>query len=203
MENLAKTKVCSIFEPTYRSIMTLPTEDMQLRMFISLCDFSFDEKEPQFGSSNEERLLAALWEQFRIVFVQAKKRARINALNGAKGGRPSKASEVDGLWHKNPEKPTGTNTNTYTEETSASDYDWLWSCISENLSVDASMVFSSDLVPNLAKLANDEGLNREQLENYIHFVADYSTHYASENKYDYFYSVVTKLEMFNTFLKRN
>jgi len=85
-----KTKVCSIFEPTYRSIMRLPAEDMQLRMFVYLCNYAFDEQEPQFGDTMEECLLAALWEQFKIVFIQAKKRAIKNSINGAKGGRPRK-----------------------------------------------------------------------------------------------------------------
>ena len=76
MTEADKTKVCSIFEPTYKSIMTLPTENMRLRMFVALCDYAFDEIEPEFGTEIEERILAALWEQFRVVFIQAKKRAR-------------------------------------------------------------------------------------------------------------------------------
>ena len=94
MEKIEKTKVCSIFEPTYRSIMTLP-EEMRLRMFVALCDYAFDEIEPVFGDEPTERILAALWEQFRVVFTQAKKRAKINAINGAKGGRPKKTVEIE------------------------------------------------------------------------------------------------------------
>lgn len=93
MEKIEKTKVCSIFEPTYRSIITLP-EEMRLRMFVALCDYAFDEIEPVFGAEPIERILAALWEQFRVVFTQAKKRAKINAMNGAKGGRPKKTEEI-------------------------------------------------------------------------------------------------------------
>jgi len=90
-----KTKVCSIFEPTYRSIMKLPNEEMKLRMFLILCDYAFDEIEPKFGESMEECFLSALWEQFKVVFVQAKKRARRNSINGAKGGRPRKKAEFE------------------------------------------------------------------------------------------------------------
>ena len=93
MEKIEKTKVCSIFEPTYRSIITLP-EEMRLRMFVALCDYAFDEIEPVFGAEPIERILAALWEQFRVVFTQAKKRAKINAMIGAKGGRPKKTEEI-------------------------------------------------------------------------------------------------------------
>ena len=93
MKKIEKTKVCSIFEPTYRSVMTLP-EEMRLRMFVALCDYAFDEIEPVFGAEPIERILAALWEQFRVVFTQAKKRAKINAMNGAKGGRPKKTEEI-------------------------------------------------------------------------------------------------------------
>ena len=97
MVSAEKTKVCSIFEPTYRSIMTLPSEDMRLRMFVSLCDYAFDRIEPQFGSEIEERILAALWEQFRLVFIQAEKRARINSINGAKVGAHEKQSKAMGF----------------------------------------------------------------------------------------------------------
>ena len=97
MEKNEKTKVCTIFEPTFRSIMILPNESMRLRMFIALCNYAFDKCEPDFGSSDEEQILAALWEQFRIVFTQAEKRSRINAINGAKGGRPRKANESNCL----------------------------------------------------------------------------------------------------------
>lgn len=90
-----KTKVCSIFEPTYRSIMKLPTDTMKLRMFLVLCNYAFDEQDPEFGDTMEECLLAALWEQFRIVFIQAKKRAKRNSINGAKGGRPHKNADFD------------------------------------------------------------------------------------------------------------
>ena len=93
MEKIEKTKVCSIFEPTYRSILKLP-EEMRLRMFVALCDYAFDSIEPQVRDSSEERILAALWEQFRVVFTQAKKRAKINSMNGAKGGRPKKTEEI-------------------------------------------------------------------------------------------------------------
>ena len=93
MEKIEKTKVCSIFEPTYRSIITLP-EEMRLRMFVALCDYAFDDVEPVFGAEPIERILAALWEQFRVVFTQSKKRAKINAINGAKGGRPKKTEEI-------------------------------------------------------------------------------------------------------------
>jgi hypothetical protein len=93
MEKIEKTKVCSIFEPTYRSIITLP-EEMRLRMFVALCAYAFDEIEPVFGDEPTERILAALWEQFRVVFTQAKKRAKINSMNGAKGGRPKKTEEI-------------------------------------------------------------------------------------------------------------
>lgn len=94
MEKIEKTKVCSIFEPTYRSIITLP-EEMRLRMFVALCDYAFDDVEPVFGEDPIERILAALWEQFRVVFTQAKKRAKINSMNGAKGGRPKKTVEIE------------------------------------------------------------------------------------------------------------
>ena len=63
-------------------------------MFVALCDYAFDEIEPVFGAEPIERILAALWEQFRVVFTQAKKRAKINAMNGAKGGRPKKTEEI-------------------------------------------------------------------------------------------------------------
>lgn len=122
MVSAEKTKVCSIFEPTYRSIMTLPSEDMRLRMFVSLCDYAFDRIEPQFGSEIEERILAALWEQFRLVFVQAEKRARINSLNGAKGGRPRKATISNGFFEENPEKPTTTDTVTGVDTAAANLY---------------------------------------------------------------------------------
>lgn len=122
MSEIEKTKVCSIFEPTYRSIMTLPTEDMRLRMFVSLCDYAFDRIEPKFGSENEERILAALWEQFRLVFVQAEKRARINSINGAKGGRPRKATKSNGFFNNNPEKPTTTDTVTAVDTAAADLY---------------------------------------------------------------------------------
>lgn len=90
-----KTKVCSIFEPTYRSIMMLPTDEMKLRMFIHLCNYAFDEIEPHFGDTMEECFMASLWEQFRVVFIQAKKRARRNSINGSKGGRPRKNTEYE------------------------------------------------------------------------------------------------------------
>jgi hypothetical protein len=63
-------------------------------MFVALCDYAFDEIEPVFGDEPTERILAALWEQFRVVFTQAKKRAKINSMNGAKGGRPKKTEEI-------------------------------------------------------------------------------------------------------------
>ncbi len=122
MVSTEKTKVCSIFEPTYRSIMTLPSEDMRLRMFVSLCDYAFDRIEPQFGSEIEERILAALWEQFRLVFIQAEKRARINSINGAKGGRPRKATVSNGFFCENRKKPTTTNTITGVDTAAADLY---------------------------------------------------------------------------------
>lgn len=122
MSVIEKTKVCSIFEPTYRSIMTLPSDDMRLRMFVSLCDYAFDRIEPKFGSEIEERILAALWEQFRLVFVQAEKRARINSINGAKGGRPRKATKSNGFFNNNPENPTTTDTVTDVDTAAADLY---------------------------------------------------------------------------------
>lgn len=122
MSETEKTKVCSIFEPTYRSIMTLPSDDMRLRMFVSLCDYAFDRIEPKFGSENEERILAALWEQFRLVFIQAEKRARINSINGAKGGRPRKATVSNGFFNNNSEKPTTTDTVTGADTAAADLY---------------------------------------------------------------------------------
>ena len=64
-------------------------------MFVALCDYAFDDVEPVFGEDPIERILAALWEQFRVVFTQAKKRAKINSMNGAKGGRPKKTVEIE------------------------------------------------------------------------------------------------------------
>lgn len=95
MNDTEKTKVCSIFEPTYRSIMAIPGDDLRLKMFISLCDYAFDEIEPEFGDSDMDRMMSALWCQFKVVFVQAKRRARINAINGKKGGRPRKMQDYD------------------------------------------------------------------------------------------------------------
>lgn len=117
-----KTKVCTIFEPTFRSIATLPTDSMKLRMFLALCNYAFDEHEPEFGSETEERILAALWEQFRLVFVQSAKRAKINAMNGAKGGRPRKAIKSNGFLIRNPEKPTTTDTVTAVDTAAADLY---------------------------------------------------------------------------------
>lgn len=117
-----KTKVCAIFEPTYRSIVTLPTDEMKLRMFRALCDYAFDEHEPVFGAETEERILAALWEQFRVVFVQAAKRSKINSINGSKGGRPKKTDKSDGFREENLEKPTTTNTITGVDTAAADLY---------------------------------------------------------------------------------
>lgn len=108
-QEVEKTKVCSIFEPTYRSIMLLPKDETRLRMFVNLCDYAFDEIEPQFGNEPEEKMLQALWTQFMVVFTQAKKRTKINAINGRKGGRPrKKPNESGGFFNKNPKKPTNT-----------------------------------------------------------------------------------------------
>lgn len=94
-EKIEKTKVCAIFEPTYNSIMKLPSADLQLSMFINLCEFAFNNVEPKFGDAKFKDIdiapfLYALWGQFKVAFDQSKKRARINSLNGKKGGRPSK-----------------------------------------------------------------------------------------------------------------
>lgn len=108
-QEVEKTKVCSIFEPTYRSIMLLPKEETRLRMFVNLCNYAFDEIEPQFGNEPEEKMLQALWTQFMVVFTQAKKRAKINAINGRKGGRPrKKPNESDGFFNEYQKKPTNT-----------------------------------------------------------------------------------------------
>lgn len=118
-ENIEKTKVCTIFEPTFRSIMLLPENETQLKMFVSLCEYAFDVKEPEFGDKPEDKMLEALWTQFKVVFVQAKKRAKRNAINGRKGGRPRMIpNESDGFGSENPKNPT--NTSSYTAVGSSS-----------------------------------------------------------------------------------
>lgn len=195
-----KTKVCSIFEPTYRSIMTLPSEELRLRMFIALCDYAFDRIEPEFGVETEERILAALWEQFRLVFVQAEKRARINAMNGAKGGRPKKASETHGFSLDNPKKPTNTFKNTYTGMGTAADFDLIKTSITNALSIEDCDIFSEDLVPSLADFFETKAMKPEEIETYLKFVGDYSINQSPNNRINYFYSVVTKDDMYLTYL---
>ncbi len=195
-----KTKVCSIFEPTYRSIMTLPSEELRLRMFIALCDYAFDKIEPEFGLENEERFLAALWEQFRLVFVQAEKRSRINAMNGAKGGRPKKAKETYGFSFDNPKKPTDTYTNTYTgEESSTSDFYLIKQWVSAALQIEDSDIFSNDFYPSLLSFIKENELE-DKTESYIKFVAEYSKSRSPDDILNYFYSVVTSPGMYETYL---
>ena len=203
MAEFAKTKVCSIFEPTYKSIMTLPTENMRLRMFIALCDYAFDEIEPEFGSENEERILAALWEQFRVVFIQAKRRSKINSINGMKGGRPKKPTESNWFSEEKQLKPTNTitSTNTYTvEEPSASDLDFVKSCINYALEIEDCNIFSEDFYPSLFSFINENGMNLEEIQSYITFVGEYSKSHAPDNRVNYFYSIVTKTGMYDTYL---
>ena len=202
MSEIEKTKVCSIFEPTYRSIMTLPTDDMRLRMFVALCNYAFDEEEPVFGSECEERILAALWEQFRLVFIQAKKRAKINSINGMKGGRPRKATESNWFSNDNLEKPTTTFTNTNTvQETSSSDSDLIAAQISEAFEVNVSETFSDDLIPSIMNFATHYEMRIEEIISYIQFVCCYVKKHSPQKKLDYFYTVITKPDMYETYLQ--
>ena len=101
--------------------MALPGNELRLRMFVALCDYAFDEIEPEFGDDPMEQLLYSLWIQFRLVFIQAKKRAIINSINGRKGGRPTKANETDGFVLDKQKKHTTTYTNTEDVNTAAAD----------------------------------------------------------------------------------
>lgn len=200
-----KTKVCTIFEPTYRSIATLPTDSMKLRMFLALCNYAFDEHEPEFGSETEERILAALWEQFRLVFVQSAKRAKINAMNGAKGGRPKKTDETDGFSEENPEKPTETPTYTSTEGTKTAlcylDSDFVYDRLDELLGFESRAVFSEDLGLSVLKLAKEMNMNEDDLSSYIAYVVEYVDNKHPDERLNYLYSVLTKREMYGSFIE--
>lgn len=203
MAEADKTKVCSIFEPTYKSIMTLPTENMRLRMFVALCDYAFDEIEPEFGTEIEERILAALWEQFRVVFIQAKKRAKTNSINGMKGGRPKKAKESNWFSDEKQKKPTNTftYTNTYTgDETAASDFYLIKQWISEALEIEDCDIFSDDFYPSLLSFIKENEMNEDKTESYIKYVAEYSKAHSPDNRVNYFYSIITRPDMYETYL---
>ena len=184
--------------------MTLPSEKMQLRMFINLCNYAFDEKEPEFGPESEEKMLAALWEQFRVVFIQAKKRARINSINGTKGGRPKKPKESNWFLSQKAKKPTNTENDTYTYETSASaDYltEDLNLLISDALNIEDCTVFSDDLITNLLIFVAEYDMGWDEIKSYIEFVGKYSVTHCPNNRENYFYSVITKDEMYYTYQK--
>lgn len=205
-EKPEKTKVCAIFEPTYRSIVTLPTDEMKLRMFRALCDYAFDELEPEFGSEIDERILAALWEQFRVVFVQAAKRSKINSINVSKGGRPKKTDVTEGVNEENPENPTGTDTDTFSitieEETASCDSDYVFQCLTDALGFESRTVFSDDLGTSIAELVAKTNMNNEDLYSYIKFVANYSAEHSPANRWSYFYSVIPTEEMYSTFIRK-
>lgn len=216
-----KTKVCAIFEPTYRSIMTLPIDAMKLRMFCALCDYAFDEHEPEFGPETEERILAALWEQFRVVFVQAAKRSKINSINGSKGGRPKKTDVTEGLNEENPENPTVTETDTLTitmdEETASCDSDCDYDLEFENyvvsynnhiieslrkvLNFEPMSIFSKDLITDLSDLFMKYNFDENEISEYIAFVVNYVSEHSPENKWSYLYKVITTDDMVSTFHK--
>lgn len=220
-EKPEKTKVCTIFEPTYKSIMTLPSDPMRLRMVKALCDYAFYKIEPEFGPEAEERILAALWEQFRVVFVQAAKRSKINSINGAKGGRPRKAVETDGLVAENPENHTVTETDTLTitmdEETASCDSDCDYDLEFENyvvsynnhiieslrkvLNFEPMSIFSKDLITNLSDLFMKYNFDEDEISEYIAFVVNYVSEHSPENKWSYLYKVITTDDMVSTFHK--
>lgn len=205
MEKNEKTKVCPVFEPTYKSIMKLPNDAMKLRMFIALCKYAFEEIEPSFGESNEERLLSALWEQLRIVFIQAKKRAKTNSINGAKGGRPRKANETDGFPEQNLNKPTDTNTITYTsdEGTAAANFNLIKQWICEGLDIKSCESFSEDFIPNLIHFFKKININSDEIKDYIQYVANYSREHSQNDLNGYFYKVIQSEDMFNDFISKN
>lgn len=101
---MEKTKVCSIFEPTFHSIMLLPSDNEKLQTFINMCNYAYYGIEPEFPDTQIGAYQRSLWNQLKMVTDRAQKRSYQNSMNGSKGGRPKKA-ESDGFLALNDEIP--------------------------------------------------------------------------------------------------
>lgn len=101
---MERTKVCSIFEPSFHSIMLLPSDEEKLQTFIDMCNYAYYGTEPEYPDTQIGAYQKSLWNQLKMVTDRSQKRSYQNSINGKKGGRAKKA-ESDGFLALNDEIP--------------------------------------------------------------------------------------------------